>query len=70
MSPEAVIGVQEICGASVSLTLTVNEHIAVLPDVSVAVQVTVVMPTGKNTPGAGEQITLTTPQPSEAVGTV
>lgn len=49
-------------------TVTVNEHEAVLPDASVAVQVTVVVPTGKVEPDAGEQTTVTPGQLSDAVG--
>ena len=51
-----------------SNTVTVNEHVAVLPLASVAVQVTVVVPTGKVDPDAGEQTTVTPGQLSEAVG--
>ena len=47
---------QTMAGAWVSLTVTVNEHIAELPDGSVAVQVTVVVPTAKNEPEAGVQV--------------
>ena len=43
---------QVIEGASVSLTVTVNEHDAVLLEASNAVQVTVVVPIPKN-PGGG-----------------
>ena len=50
-----------IAGAWVSLTVTENEHDAELPDGSVAVQVTVVVPTGKNEPAAGEQETVVWP---------
>jgi hypothetical protein len=48
-------------------TLTVNEQVAVLPDISVAVQVTVVVPNGKVDPEAGEQATVTIGQLSVAV---
>lgn len=37
-----------------SFILTVNVQLAVLPEASVAVQVTVVVPTGKKLPDAGE----------------
>jgi hypothetical protein len=50
---------QVITGASVSSTVTVKEQLAVFPDGSVAVQVTVVVPTGKKEPEAGEQLTVT-----------
>jgi hypothetical protein len=49
-------------------TLTGNEQVAVLPDESVAVQVTVVVPTGKIDPLAGEQTTVATEQLSIAAG--
>jgi hypothetical protein len=47
--------------------VTVNEQLAVLPDPSVAVHVTVVTPTGKQEPDGGEQATMTPGQLSEAV---
>ena len=46
----------------------VNEHCAVLPDASVAVQVTVVTPTGKHVPDGGLQTVVTPGQLSVAVG--
>src|SRR5215475_10390820 len=49
-------------------TETVNVHDAVLPDVSVAVQVTVVVPTGNIEPDAGVQLVVTPGQLSLAVG--
>ena len=55
-------------GFSVSLTVTVKVHVAVLPDASVAVQVTVVVPFGKAVPEAGEQLVVTPGQLSLAVG--
>src|SRR6266545_354596 len=56
-------------GLSVSRTVTVKEQVAWLPDASVAVQVTVVVPVGKNEPEAGLQTTLIGPgQLSVAVG--
>lgn len=58
-----------ILGFCVSLTVTVNWHCAILLDVSVAAQVTVVTPFGKAKPDAGVQITLLTPgQLSVAAG--
>ena len=48
-------------------TVTVNEHKAVLPEVSVAVQVTVVVPTGNVKPEAGLQTTVTPGQLSDAM---
>jgi hypothetical protein len=62
---------QVICGGSVSLTVTVNEQLPVLVLVSVAEQVTVVVPTGNVAPEAGVQTTGITPsQLSLAVGAV
>ena len=57
-----------IVGGWQSLTVTVNVQVAVLPDVSVAVQVTVVVPFGKNEPEAGVQEAVTPGQLSLAVG--
>ena len=54
-------------GFSVSLTVTVKLHVAVFPDASVAVQLTVVVPIGKVEPDAGEQTTVTPGQLSVAV---
>ena len=48
--------------------MTVNEHVAVLPDASVAVPVTVVVPTGNVDPEAGLYEVVTPGQLSEAVG--
>lgn len=53
-------------GGCVSLTFTVNEQLAELLCASVTVQVTVVVPTGKNEPEAGEQLIV--PQPPVKVG--
>ena len=47
----------------------VKVQLAVLPDESATVQVTVVVPTGKNEPDAGKQIGVPTPgQLSDTVG--
>ena len=54
-------------GFSASVTVTVKLHVALFPDVSVAVQLTVVVPTGKVEPDAGEQTTVTPGQLSVAV---
>jgi hypothetical protein len=43
-------------------TVTLNVQLPWLPDVSVAVHVTVVIPTGKQNPEAGLQTTDCTPQ--------
>jgi hypothetical protein len=57
-----------IVGCSASLTLTVKVQEAVLPAASVAAQVTVAVPTGKNEPEAGAHDALTPGQLSLAVG--
>jgi hypothetical protein len=46
----------------------VNEQLAVLPDESVAVQVTVLVPLANVPPEAGEQTTVAAPQLSLADG--
>ena len=43
-------------GDSVSLTVTLNEQVSALPEASVAIQVTVVVPTGNTEPEAGLQV--------------
>src|SRR3989304_4610686 len=57
---------QEMDGFSVSFTVMVNWQLAWLPDASVAVQVTVVTPFGKNEPDSGVQTTVTPRQLFEA----
>jgi len=57
-----------IIGDSLSRTTTLKPHVAVLPDASVAVQVTVVVPTGNEEPGAGLQTTMTLPLPPTTTG--
>jgi len=54
-------GGQVIVGGCVSLTVTVNVQVAVLLEESLTVQVTVVVPLGKNEPEAGEQPGAPTP---------
>ena len=49
-------------------TVTVNEQLAVLLEVSVAAQVTVVVPTGKLEPEAGLQVTVCPGQLSLLLG--
>ncbi len=49
---------QIIDGGSASLTVTVKLQLETLPELSVAVQVTVVVPTGKIDPGCGLQTTV------------
>jgi hypothetical protein len=63
---------QVMAGFSLSLTVIVNEQLAVFPDASVAVCVTVVVPTGKESPLAKPAVRLTeTPeQLSLAAGVV
>jgi hypothetical protein len=51
----------------VSLTVTVNPQLAVLPDASVAVQLTVVVPSGNAVPDAGIHTTFAIIQLSVAV---
>ena len=51
-----------------TVTVTVKEHVAVRLEPSVAVQFTVVVPTGKLEPEAGEQLVVTPAQLSLAVG--
>lgn len=47
---------QVITGGPVSTTVTKNEHVLVLPEVSsVTVQVTMLVPTGKKDPDGGLQ---------------
>jgi hypothetical protein len=61
---------QVICGAVTSCTVTVKVHWAMFCDGSVAVHVTVVVPTGKLDPEAGIHETLALPQLSVALGVV
>src|ERR1041385_184488 len=65
-----LFGQPVITGASSSLTVTVNVQVELLAP-SVAVQVTVVVPTGKVSPGLWSQFSGTVPaQLSVAVGAV
>jgi hypothetical protein len=59
---------QTMPGFSASVTVTVNEHAAVLPLASVAVQFTVVCPRGNGTPLGGTHATVASGQLSEIVG--
>jgi len=61
---------QVIDGACVSFTVTVNVHVAVLLDVSVAVHVTVVTPFVNTVPLAGTQLAVAPGQLSVGVGVV
>jgi hypothetical protein len=71
-TPESVVVVilpgQTAVGASLSLTVTVNMQVDVLPDASVAVQVTVVVPLANAEPDAGVHDVVTPKQLSIAVG--
>jgi hypothetical protein len=60
-------GTPEIVGGVVSTTITWNEAVDVLPLVSVAVQVTVVVPSGNVDPDAGVQLNVATATLSVAV---
>jgi len=51
-------------------TVTLNEQVAVEPELSVPVQRTVVWPIGKVDPEGGEQVTVAPEQLSEIVGGV
>ncbi len=68
--PTVTFAGQVTVGFCVSLTVTVNEHEPVLPDASVAVHVTEVVPCGKNEPDGGEHVTVEPGQLSDAVGVV
>jgi hypothetical protein len=62
-----VAGFESSCSATSNVDM-VKLHVAVLPDVSVAVQVTVVTPTLKQPPDGGTQATVTPGQLSVATG--
>jgi hypothetical protein len=57
-------------GPDVSATVTVNEAAPVLPRASVAVQLTVVVPSGKTAPLAGAHVTATLPSTASLAVTV
>ena len=70
-SPAAALTVMfdgQVSVQAVPFTVTVNEQLAVLLDKSVAVHVTVVVPTGKLDPEGRVQLTVTLPLSSDAVG--
>ena len=58
--PESLLTIisagQIATGASVSFTVTLNVQVSALPEASVAIQVTGVIPTGKTEPEAGVQL--------------
>jgi hypothetical protein len=62
-----VLGLLSSCKHTLK-TVTLKLQVAVLPDVSVAVQVTVVVPTEKQDPDGGLHPTVTPGQLSLAVG--
>jgi hypothetical protein len=66
--PAVAVGLLTIHGATALLRITLNEQFAVLPDVSVAVQVTVLVPYAKVLPLAGIQLYVTPGQLSLTVG--
>jgi hypothetical protein len=59
---------QEIASGSAVFTVTVKLQLVLLPDLSVAVSVTVDMPIGNREPEGGELTTETTFELSEIVG--
>ena len=61
------MGLESSCKRPLN-TVTEKLQLAVLPDASVAVQVTVVVPAGRVAPLGGTQATVTPGQLSEAVG--
>ena len=67
LSSNTVEGLVSSCKLTLK-RLTVNAHVAVFPAASVAVQVTVAVPTGNVEPLGGEHTTLTPGQLSDAVG--
>ena len=58
---------QVITGASVSLTVTINVQVSALPTASIAIHVTVVVPTGNTEPEGGLQDIEVSEQLSVAV---
>ena len=54
--PAVACGLPGAAGTVVAVTITLNEALAVLPDASVAVQVTVLVPCAKAVPLAGVQL--------------
>lgn len=61
---------QLMTGSCVSLTVTLKVQVAVLPETSVAVQMTLVVPIGKKEAAGGKQLTATLEQLELPVGTV
>ena len=65
---EISAGHELITGSSVSVTTTSKLHVTLFPAASVAVYVTVVVPTGNTSPLLCVLVKLVTPQLSDAVG--
>jgi hypothetical protein len=63
------VGQPEKTGAVMSRTVTLNEHVATFPTLSLTVYVTKVVPNGKLSPGACVELTVV-PHPAVAVGGV
>ena len=63
-------GISAMAGAWLSVMITSNEALTVLPAASVAVYVTVVVPTAKVSPLLCVEVNVDTPQLSLAVGAV
>src|SRR5439155_21637676 len=63
-----ILSGQAMVGGSRSRTVTVKLKLAVLPEVSVAVQLTVFVPLAKALPLVGAQVTVTPGQLSVAIG--
>ncbi len=71
--PKQAIGlviVAEATSGAGCVTVIVNEHVLALPEASVAVYVTVVVPTGNCAPELKLEVTVALPQLSVAVGAV
>jgi hypothetical protein len=62
-----VVGFESSCNAT-SKVVIVKLHVAVLPDISVAVHVTVVTPRLKHVPDGGTHATVTIGQLSVTIG--
>ncbi len=54
-----IVGGHVIAGSCLSLTVMENVQVSEFPEASVAVEVTVVVPTGKFDPDAGTETTVT-----------
>ncbi len=63
-------GMPAMTGDSLSVTVTVKDDVVVLPTASMAVYVTVVVPTAKVSPLSWVEVNESTPQLSAAVGGV